>query len=487
MTGETGLFIDGGWRAPAVERCLDVDSPSTEERIGRVALGGVADMEAAIAAARRAFDAGPWPQLPIDERRALIRRAGELLDARADDLDRIITADTGVIIRYHLGHVRDRFEYNAGLDLPAVEDRVAANGAVGRIVHEPVGVVGAIVPWNAPMALTLSKILPALLVGCTVILKPPRETPLYAYPLAEAFADAGVPDGVFNVVVSDREAAELLVTHRDVDHVSFTGSSETGKRIGALASQRVKTVGLELGGKSPVILLDDVDLATAAPAVLGGGMLLNNGEACAAWTRILVPRRRHDEMVDAFCDVVRAVRIGDPFDPATDLGPMVSRSHRDKVEGYIALAQEEGAKLAIGGGRPAGLDRGWYVEPTLIVGADNAMRSSREEIFGPVVSVMPYDDEDEAVRIANDSDFGLSAGVFSADVARGVDIAGRIRAGTVGVNNLGFNMAFPFGGYKESGIGRQHGPESLHEYLETKTIGLPPGFGGFQADEGATR
>src|SRR5206468_3381373 len=309
---------------------------------------------------------------------------------------------------YRLGHVRDRFEYNAGLDLPAVEDRVAPSGAVGRIVHEPVGVVAAIVPWNAPMALTLSKILPALLTGCTVILKPPRETPLYAYPPAEAFAEAGLPAGVFNVVVSDREAAELLVAHRDVDHVSFTGSSDTGKRIGALASQRVKTVGLELGGKSPVILLDDVDLDSAAPAVLGGG-------------------------------------------------------------------------------RPAGLDRGWYVEPTLIVGADNSMRSSREEIFGPVVSVIPYDDEADAVRIANDSDFGLSAGVFSADVARGVDIAGRIRSGTVGVNNLGFNMAFPFGGYKESGIGRQHGPESLHEYLETKTIGLPPGFGGFQADEGATR
>jgi acyl-CoA reductase-like NAD-dependent aldehyde dehydrogenase len=473
MIEHTGLFIGGSWRAPAAGAMLDVESPATEERIGRVAVGDSSDMEAAIAAARRAFDSGPWPRMSVAERRAIILRAGELLDAHADEVDRIISADTGVIIRYRLGHVRERFVYNANLDLPAVEDRVASNGQVGRIVHDAVGVVGAIVPWNAPMALTLSKILPALLTGCTVILKPPRETPLYAYPLAEAFAAAGIPDGVFNVVLSDRAAAELLVTHRDVDHISFTGSSETGKRIGALCSDRVKTMGLELGGKSPVILLDDVDLTTVAPAVLNGGMLINNGEACAAWTRILVPRRRHDEMVDAFCEVVRGVRIGDPLDPATDLGPMVSRSHREKVEGYIALAQEEGAKLAIGGGRPAGLDRGWYVEPTLIVGADNSMRTSREEIFGPVVSVIPYADTGEAVRIANDSEFGLSAGVFTADLDHGIAIAERIRSGTVGVNNLGFNMAFPFGGYRESGIGRQHGPEALHEYLEIKTIGLP--------------
>ena len=473
MIGHSELFVDGRWIAPSDPRTLEVWSPSTGQSLAQVALAGRADMERAIAAARRAFDTGPWPHLPVDERRSLIRRAGELLDGGADELDRIITADTGVIIRYRLGHVRDRFEYNAGLELPAAEERVAANGQVGRIVHEPVGVVGAIVPWNAPMALTLSKILPALLTGCTVVLKPPRETPLYSYPLAEAFAEAGIPQGVFNVVVGDREAAELLVAHPDVDHISFTGSSDTGKHIAALCSQKVKTVGLELGGKSPVILLDDVDLATAARAALGGGMLLNNGEACAAWTRILVPQRRHDEMVDAFCDVVRAVKVGDPFDPATDLGPMVSSSHRDKVEGYIALAQEEGAKLAIGGGRPSGLERGWYVEPTLIVGADNSMRSSREEIFGPVVSVIPYEDEDDAVRIANDSDFGLSAGVLTADVERGVAMAHRIRSGTVGVNSLGFNMAFPFGGYKESGIGRQHGPESLHEFLEIKTIGLP--------------
>lgn len=473
MIEHDGVFIDGRWQPPARDQWLDVTSPSTEERIARVALGSTEDMDRAVAAARRAFDSGPWPQMSVDERRSIIRRAGATLGARGDELDQLVTADTGIIIRYRLGQMQERFEYNASLDLPAAEDRVAANGAVGRIVHEPVGVVGAIVPWNAPVALTLSKILPALMTGCTVVLKPPRETPLYSYPIADAFAEAGLPDGVLNVVVSDRAAAERLVIHPGVDHISFTGSTEVGKHIGGLCGQRVKRAGLELGGKSPVILLDDVDLAAVAPAVLGGGMLLNNGEACAAWTRILVPRQRHDEAVDAFCDVVRAVRVGDPFDPATDVGPMVSRGHRETVEGYIRLAQEEGAKLAIGGGRPPALDRGWYVEPTLIVNADNGMRSSREEIFGPVVSVIPYEDDDDAVRIANDSEYGLSAGIFTPDHTRGVALAGRLRTGTVGVNNLGFNMAFPFGGYKESGIGRQHGPESLHEYLEIKTIGLP--------------
>lgn len=467
------LLINGEWITPAAGETLPVYSPSTEEQVGQVPLAGEADIEAAVDAARRAFDEGPWPRMSVDERRAVLRRAGELLEERADELTEIGTAENGVITRYGLGHVGPRFDYNIGLDVPSVEHRVAPDGASARIVHEPVGVVVAIVPWNSPIPLTLSKVLPALLAGCTVVLKPASETPLTAFAIAEGFAAAGLPPGVLNLVVAARDVAEGLVRNFEVDHVSFTGSTGAGKRIAALCAENVTRVGLELGGRSPVVLLDDVDIGQVAANVLGGGLLLNNGEACAAWTRILVPRSRHDEAIDAFCAVVRDVTIGDPFDPRTDLGPLISRRHRDTVEGYIEVGRQEGAKVAIGGRRPDHLDRGWYVEPTILVGGDNSMRSYREEIFGPVVSVLPYDTEEEAIRIANDTPYGLSAGIFTSDEERGAELATQIRSGTVGINSLGFNMAFPFGGYKASGIGRQHGPESVLEYLELKTIGLP--------------
>jgi acyl-CoA reductase-like NAD-dependent aldehyde dehydrogenase len=470
------LFIDGEWVAPARESWLDVWSPSTEQVVGRVPVAGAAELDAAIAAARRAFDEGPWPRTSPEERRAVVLRAAELLAPRAEELTRISTSENGIIARYNLGNVGPRFAYNATLSPPEPEIRTAPDGARARIVHEPVGVVSAIVPWNSPIPLALSKVLPALMAGCTVVLKPASETPLSAFVLVEAFAKAGLPPGVLNLVAAPREVAERMVTSPLVDHVSFTGGTSGGKRIAKLCCENVTRFHLELGGRSPVVVLDDADLAAVAPGVLGGGLLINNGEACAAWTRILVARSKHDEAVDALCAVVENVRVGDPFDPATDLGPMINESHRGSVEGYIRLAESEGARVAIGGGRPSGLDRGWYLEPTILVDAHNDMRSSREEIFGPVVSVIPYDGDDDAVRIANDSPYGLAGGVFTADPARGVEVASRIRSGTVGVNGLGFNMAFPFGGYKESGIGRQHGPESVAEFLEIKTIGLPAGM-----------
>jgi len=261
-----------------------------------------------------------------------------------------------------------------------------------------------------------------------------------------------------------------------LDLVSFTGSDAVGAAIMAQAASTLKRVVLELGGKSAAIITDDVDAASTAAAVLQTGMLLNNGEACMAWTRLLVPRHRHDELVDAFCDVLSGVKVGDPLDPTTEIGPLVAERQRDRVEGYIRSGLEDGAKVVFGGGRPTGLDRGWFVEPTLFVNADNSMKICREEIFGPVGSVIAYDDEDEAVRIANDSNYGLAGGVFTADPERGRAIASRIRAGTIGINSLGVAHCLPFGGYKDSGIGRCHGPEGFAEFFETKTIGLPPGY-----------
>ena len=468
------LLIGGRRVQPHSTTFVEVRSPSTGEVIGRAPLADDVDVALAVAAARQAFDRGPWPLMAIDERRKVLLRAADLLEGLGDELNDLVTAETGALHRNRGGHIAARVRYLASLEPPRPEVRVASNGEQALIVHEPVGVVAAIVPWNAPVNLSVTKVLPALLTGCTVVLKPAPETPLTAYPLAEALLEAGLPEGALNVVAADRASSELLISHPDVDHVSFTGSTATGRRIAAICGDQVKRVGLELGGKSPAIILDDANLAEVAPAVLNGGMLLNNGQACCAWTRILVPRARHDEVVDAFRAIASDVTIGDPYDPATDLGPMISSQHREKVEGYVRLAGEEGATV-VRPPVPGGLERGWFVAPAVLAHATNAMRSSREEIFGPVVSVIPYDAEADAVAIANDSNYGLSAAVFTSDQRRGVDIASRIRSGTVGVNSLAFNIEFPFGGFKQSGIGRQHGPEGLLEYLEIKSIGVPAG------------
>jgi acyl-CoA reductase-like NAD-dependent aldehyde dehydrogenase len=467
------LFIGGRWAEPASTQQLTVTSPATEDVIATVALGSAGDVDAAVAAARTAFDEGPWPRMAVDERRALIRAFGRALAHDIDGLSHLISSDTGQLIRYRQGNVVPAFDYYTSLDLPEPEYRVAPDGAAALIVHEPVGVVAAIMPWNAPMGLTLHSILPALLAGCPVVIKPPRETPLYAFPLAQACLDAGLPDGVLSVVTCDRPASEHLVRHPGVDLVSLVGSTEAGIRIGALCAEQVKRARLELGGKSAAIFLDDADIATAAPLALNAGALLCNGEACAAWTRLLVPRSREAEIIDALRDILSGAVVGDPLDPATDVGPLVSRQQRETVERYIDIGAKEGAKIAFGGGSPAHLDRGWYIEPTLFTDVTNSMQVAREEIFGPVAVVISYEDVEDAVRIANDSPYGLAGAVLTQDHARGVAVAQRIRAGAVGVNSLGYGLAFPFGGFKQSGIGREHGPESLHEVLEVKAIGLP--------------
>ena len=371
------------------------------------------------------------------------------------------------------------FNYYAGLAATFAFDEVRTGLLSPEVLvtKEPVGVVGAIAPWNVPLFLASAKLAPSLLAGCTVVYKPAPETPLDAFRLAEIFADAGLPDGVLSVVPAGREVSEHLVTHPDVDKVTFTGSTAAGRRIGGLCGEQLKRCTLELGGKSAAILLDDVDLAQALPALLPNA-LMNNGQACIAQTRILAPRDRYTEVVEALVDAVETSwPVGDPLDLGTAIGPLVAARQRDRVEGYIRSGQEEGAKVATGGGRPGGFERGYYVEPTVFADVNNAMRIAQEEIFGPVLVVIPYDGDDQAVALANDSDYGLCGSVWTADNDRGLGVARQVRTGTYMLNSgTPIDFATPFGGYKQSGVGREFGPEGLEPFLESKSISLPAGY-----------
>jgi betaine-aldehyde dehydrogenase len=474
------LFIGGDWVKSTGGDTIEVISPGTEEPIGRVPASTEADVDAAVAAARQAFDFGPWPRTSPTERADLLAKVSATIQARSEEIARTITEQNGSPISWSLmGQVFSAtmvLDYYVGLARETAFEEVRA-GVMGPALvrREPVGVVGAIVPWNVPLFVTMLKLAPALVAGCTVVLKPAPETPLDANVLGEILAEAGLPPGVVNVVPAGREVGEHLVTHPGVDKIGFTGSTAAGKRIAALCGERLKRVTLELGGKSAAIVLADADMAEVAAGLLPAS-LMNNGEACVAQTRILAPRDQYQQLVDQLCERVGAMAVGDPLDPVTEIGPLVTSRQRDRVEGYIAAGQEEGAKVALGGGRPSGLSKGWYVEPTVFVDVDNRMRIAQEEIFGPVLAVIPYGDEDEAVTIANDSNYGLSGTVWSADVERGLDIARRVRTGTYTVNGFMLEFGAPFGGYKESGIGRELGPEGLAGYLEYKSVSLPAGW-----------
>jgi len=359
---------------------------------------------------------------------------------------------------------------------PWEETRMGAFGMT-KVRREPVGVVAAIIPWNVPLFIAVNKVIPALLAGCTVVLKPAPETPIDSLMLGGLLVEAGLPEGVISVVPADREVSEYLVTHPGVDKVSFTGSTAAGRKVGALATERLKRISLELGGKSAAILLDDVDLASSAFMIAFSG-LMNSGQACVAQTRILAPRSRYDEITEAITEAAKMFVVGDPSDPATQLGPLVAERQRDRVEGYIEKGKAEGARLVLDGTRPAGLDKGWYVAPTVFADVDNKMTIAQEEIFGPVLSLLPYDTEDEALAIANDSDYGLAGSVWTADVDHGYEIATKVRTGTYGINWYAFDMGSPFGGYKCSGIGREDGPEGLSSFCELKSILMPMGYTG---------
>ncbi len=482
VRGYEHLFIGGAWVPSEGTGTIEVVSPTTEEVVATVPDATTADIDRAVDVARRAFDHGPWPRMSPLERGAILASVAEAITAEMGDLAETISTEMGSPVSWaQLAQVLAPsmiFNYYAGLAGSFAFDEVRSgllNPEV-LVTKEPVGVVGAIAPWNVPLFIASAKLAPALLTGCTVVFKPAPETPLDAFRLAELFADAGLPEGVLSVVPAGREVGEHLVTHPGVDKISFTGSTAAGKRIGGLCGERLTRCTLELGGKSAAVILDDADLSTAIPTLLPNA-IMNNGQACIAQTRILAPRGRYQEVVDALVEHVGALRVGDALDPATEVGPLVADRQRQRVEGYIQSGQDEGAKVAVGGGRPAGLDRGYYVEPTVFVDVDNRMRIAQEEIFGPVLSVIAYDGDDEAVAIANDSDYGLCGSVWTGDNDRGLGIARRVRTGTYMLNSpVPFDFATPFGGYKQSGVGREFGPEGLEPFLETKSISLPPGF-----------
>jgi betaine-aldehyde dehydrogenase len=471
------LFIGGEWVAPASSKTIEVVSPATEEVIGVVPEGTEADVDHAVTAARKAFDEGPWPQTSPKERADMIRALSQAIQARSQEFAETITSENGSPASFSLmGQV---FAATMVLDgFADVADSYAFDeerpGMMGScIVHKaPVGVAAGIIPWNVPLFITSMKLGACLASGSTMVLKPAPETPLDSYTLAEILQEIGLPSGVVNIVAAGREVGEHLVRHPGIDKVSFTGSTAAGRKVGAICGEQLKRCTLELGGKSASLILDDADLSAAIPGVLPAA-LMNNGQACVAQTRILAPRSRYGEVVDALADAVREQKVGDPTQPDTAVGPLVAERQRDRVEGYLDAGRKEGARVVVGGGRPKDLDRGWYVEPTVFADVDNGMKIAQEEIFGPVLSVIPFDDDADAVRIANDSDYGLSGSVWTADRDRGVGVAKRVRTGTYAVNSgMTIDLKNPFGGFKSSGIGREIGPEGLEEYLEIQTIVL---------------
>jgi acyl-CoA reductase-like NAD-dependent aldehyde dehydrogenase len=478
------FFIGGEWVAPSSDARIDVIDSGTEEVFLSVAEARAEDISRAAAAAKEAFDHGPWPRMTHAQRADYLRAIGVSLRERAGDLGQMWPRESGVLFRIAKWAGPDAagtFDYYAGLaeTYPFEEPaEPTAGGDFGLIVREPVGVVGAIIPWNAPLSLISYKIAPALLAGCTVVLKSSPEAPGEGYVVAEAAEAAGLPPGVLNVVTADREVSELLVRDPRLDKITFTGSTAAGRRIASICGERIARCTLELGGKSAAIILDDMDLGVAARTLSSAECLLS-GQVCSSLTRIVVPRHRHDALLEALAGTFSQVRVGDPFDEQTQMGPLVAARQRDRVEGYIARGIAEGATLATGGGRPQDLDRGYYIEPTVFGNVSNSATIAQEEIFGPVLSVIPAADEDDAIAIANDTIYGLNASVFTNDVDRARKVAGQLRSGTVGHNALRTDFGVAFGGFKQSGIGREGGTEGLLPFLETKTVileGRPAGY-----------
>jgi aldehyde dehydrogenase (NAD+) len=483
VTGhDNRLFIGGKWIASSSQDWLISINPATEQESGRVPAANAADVEAAVTAARKAFDEGPWPRMSVGERGDVLRSAAKYLREHTEQIAEVITSEMGSPIAQSINVQVPRayqiYEYFAELaetfQWTERRDTYDVVNQASEIVidHDPIGVVAAIVPWNGPQIVAAMKCAPALIAGCTVVLKPSEEAALSFRFLADAFTAAGLPAGVLNILPADRVVSELLVTHPGVDKVSLTGSVGAGKRINELCAQSMKHCTLELGGKSAAILLDDVDLDVAM-ASLGPIMAFINGQACNAPTRLLVPRAKYAEYSGALVEAMRALPYGDPMDMNTFVGPLASKRQRDRVVSYLELGKQEGATVALGGGVPADRPVGWYVDKTVFTDVENSMRIAQEEIFGPVYCVIAYEDEADAVRIANDTPFGLAGSVWTSDPSRGLKVARQIRAGTVGVNSHTIDMAGPFGGMKDSGFGRECGVEGIADYTELKTL-MPP-------------
>ncbi len=464
------LYINGQWTPARGEASIDVINASTEQVMGRVPNAAPEDVDRAVAAARAAFDG--WAAAGTDSRSALLHKLHQRLLARSDEIARTVTGEVGMPLK-----LSQRIQ--AGLPAAVMESsaKLAAGYPVEEhianslILREPVGVVACITPWNYPLHQIVAKVGPALAAGCTVVLKPSSEAPLTAFILAQIAEEAGLPPGVFNLVSGPGAlAGEALALHPEVDMISFTGSTSTGKRLSALAAQTVKRISLELGGKSASVILDDADLPTAVKGTLNA-CFLNSGQTCSAHTRMLIPENLYDKVINLVGEVCKTFVIGDPFDDRTRLGPLVSAAQRDRVRNYILQGLEEGGELLVGGPEaPEGMERGYYVKPTVFGRVDSKMTIAQEEIFGPVLSVISCRDEEEAVRIANDTIYGLAGGVWSGDEARAERFARRMRTGQVDINGGQFNIYAPFGGYKQSGRGRELGKFGLEEFLEIKSL-----------------
>lgn len=475
------LYIDGAWVESESETTIEVVNPATEEVIGVAPQATVGEVARAIDAARRAFDEGPWPTMTPHERAQVLLRMAEVMDKRRAELVDLNIAEAGstralaefLQVGVPIAHLRDMaerilpsFQFQRGV-LPTIGQGIGQ----GVVVREPAGVAALISAYNFPLFLNMMKLAPALAAGCTVVLKPAPTTPLEAFVLGEIAEEAGLPPGVLNIVTGDVDAGRELTTNPKVDLVSFTGSDTVGRLVYEQAAPSLKKVVLELGGKSASIVCEDADLAKVTESVVGN-MITHAGQGCSLLTRTLVHRSRYDELVGAVTGALAHIKVGDPAGADTMMGPLISEAQRSKVEALIASGVEQGAKIAFGGGRPAGLEKGFFVEPTLFVDVDNSMEVAQKEFFGPVGVIIPFDDDDHAVRLANDSDFGLAGSVFSADPVRAFGIAKRIRAGLVGINGGGGGVTphVPFGGYKQSGLGREWGEAGLEEYLQTKAI-----------------
>jgi betaine-aldehyde dehydrogenase len=466
------LYVNGQWVAPAGNGTLDVINSTTEEVMGRIPEGTPEDINRAVEAARAAFEG--WSTTPVQQRAELLTRMSAGLAARQSEIAAIIAAEVGMTLplanAVQAGMpAMEMGSYAKLLTEYSFEEQIGNS----LVIREPVGVVGCITPWNFPLHQVVAKVAAAMAAGCTIVLKPSEVAPLTAFILAEIAHEAGLPAGVFNLVSGlGTVVGEALASHPDVDMISFTGSTRAGKRVSELAAQTVKRVALELGGKSANIILDDADLEKA---VQGGvaNCYFNSGQTCSAHTRMLVPRSRHDEAVKLAKAAAESFTVGDPRVGKVKLGPLISDIQRERVRGYIKKGIEEGATLVTGGAEPPdGLERGYFVRPTVFANVRNDMTIAREEIFGPVLSIIPYEDEDDAVRIANDTPYGLAGGVWSSDPERAKRVARRLRTGQVDINGGSFNPFAPFGGYKQSGNGRELGRYGFEEFLETKSLQL---------------
>jgi aldehyde dehydrogenase (NAD+) len=476
MIGYDRLWLGGKYSDPHSTQTLDVHSPYSFELVGRVPLADRADVDVAVEAAQQAVASGALSDAGTAERSRILAAAADLFEAHTDEIAQILGLEVGLPVhsdaRRQVSNavMISRYMAEAVLAYPFEQERTGARHPV-QVRQVPVGVVAAIAPWNTPFFTSMGKIAAAVAAGCPVVLKPSPETPLHAFLLAELLAEAGLPEGCLSVVPADREVSEYLVSHGGVDKISFTGSTATGRKIAAICGRDLRRVTLELGGKSAAILLDDFEM-TDLVARLAPMTTMNNGQTCINQTRVLAPRGRYQEVVDALTTAYRDFRLGDPLAESTELGPLISAVQRERVEGYIESGREQGARVTVGGSRPGELATGWFVRPTVFADVTPDMRVAQEEIFGPVVCVMAYDDEQSALGIANGTPYGLSGSVWTADPERGAAVARRMRTGTVAVNGLEGDVGAPFGGFKQSGIGREFGPEGIGAFCEYQSLAI---------------